>query len=937
MPEAVQAKVKKSKPKLIRLKDYRPPDFSLPEIELHFDLREEFTEVRSKLTVRPGKGTRNPLLLNGERLELTSLKLNGRVLSPQEFKVSETRLEIFKVPSEEFTLEAGTRIKPQENKALEGLYKSGDIFCTQNESQGFRKITYFLDRPDVMSRFATTITADKTKYPVLLSNGNEVERRGLADGRHLVKWRDPFPKPCYLFALVAGDLAKVEDHFVTKSGRKVVLRIYVEKGNGPRAAYAMDCVKRAMKWDEDTFGLEYDLDLYMIVAVHDFNFGAMENKGLNIFNSQNVLADPETATDQNYLHILDVIGHEYFHNWTGNRVTVRDWFQITLKEGLTIFRNQEFSADMTSRPLRRIEEVRLLKEAQFVEDAGPNAHPIRPGSYLEVRNFYTATVYQKGSEVIRMIKTLIGKENFKKGMKKYFELYDGKAVTTEDFVRAMELASGMDLTQFKLWYSQAGTPVLKVRRRYEAKKKRLELTVEQKPPLLGSNPKKRGQTPAKVRPFHFPLTVALLDKKGKELYLEKDEIASAALRPRNDERERVKTFNVIASLPAEGRRAKQSQKEIVLSISKPKQTFVFERILGYPTPSLLRNFSAPVKLEPDLTDRELLFLLAHDTDPVNRYEAGGAVLKRCLLNLMKEIREKGTGNRFGLMPVPFSLLQAFGAFLRNEKLDPAFCAEALIPPSEASLNEDRKVCDFEAAFLARRFWMKALARKYQKDFLKIYRRFQGKAYSTDPKAMGERSFKNAALRYLMMIEQNVGARCAVPLHLDLAFRQFQAADNMTDRIAALALLCDTESREREEALKDFYERWRHDPLVMNKWFAVQAGSIRADTLERVRQLEKDPAFDLKNPNNQRALFGVFASNLIHFHEASGAGYEYLAGKILEIDAFNPSMAAKLSSGFKKYANLDVRRKSAMGKQLRRILASPRLSPDTYEIVSKTYR
>ncbi|MSR78348.1 MAG: aminopeptidase N [Candidatus Omnitrophica bacterium] len=868
MPATLSAE--KKKPQVIHLKDYREPDYQISSIELYFDLREEHTRVRSRIhgiRVQP-----RPLVLNGEDLKLISIKLDGRKLSAVEYRCDETTLTIEEIP-EKFVLEIETEIEPQNNKAFEGLYKSRTVFCTQCEAQGFRKITYFLDRPDVMLQFTTTIEADKKKYPFLLSNGNPISRKDLSGGRHQAIWEDPFPKPCYLFALVAGGLGMIEDHFSTMSGRKITLQIFVDKGNEARAQYAMDSLKRAMKWDEETFGREYDLDLYMIVAVDDFNFGAMENKGLNIFNSQYVLANPETATDQNFQGIEGVIGHEYFHNWTGNRVTCRDWFQITLKEGLTVFRDQEFSSDMTSRAVKRIEDVRFLKDYQFVEDAGPNAHPIRPKSYIEVNNFYTSTVYQKGSEVIRMIHTLIGKENFRKGMDKYFELYDGKAVTTDDFVHAMELVSGMDLTHFRHWYDAPGTPICRVSSKYSAASKTFELTVTQHPP---QNADKKT-----FKPYFFPLKAALLDSKGKETDLG------------------------------------------ILVISKRSQTFSFKNIPSRPVPSLLRNFSAPVKIETDLTREDLVFLLANDTDPVNRCEAAQTLMRDYLKSSITRIQKKRKPEE------DQALFDALGSLLRDQSLDPAFAVEALIPPSEVTLNEALKVCDFESVHAARHFLITAFARKFKKQLFDIYERFQTKKYAVDSESIGKRSFKNLALRYLTLLKD--------PDAMKLLVRQFRRANNMTDALSALSLLCESDLPEREEALKAFYLKWKKDPLVMNKWFAVQASSRRADVLDQIKRLEKDPAFDSKNPNKQRSLYTVFTMNLVRFHDKSGSGYKFIADKILEIDRLNPGAAGKLSSAFKKYAHLDLKRKALMRSELNRILKTKGLSKDVFEILSKTLK
>jgi aminopeptidase N len=933
------------------LKDYQPPAYHVLETNLHVDLYEDKAVVGGTLAIElakmsddgswilkkksnrkskiqdPKSGVLPPLVLNGENLKLLEVKLNGRVLSPNEYQRTEKALTIRMLdrgswmveadqdprsnnqdPRSVFSLSTLVEIEPHKNTALEGLYKSGSIFCTQNEPEGFRKITYYIDRPDVMAKFTTTIAADKQKYPVLLSNGNPVAAGDLEGGRHFVTWQDPFPKPSYLFALVAGDLGMVEDHFVTRSGRRVVLRFYVDKGNEPKCAHAMDSLKKAMKWDEDTFGFEYDLDIYMIVAVDAFNMAAMENKGLNIFNSQYVLANSKTATDADFENILGVIGHEYFHNWTGNRITCRDWFQLTLKEGLTVLRDQEFSADMTSRGVKRIGDVRVLRDRQFAEDAGPNAHPIRPASYLEINNFYTVTVYEKGAEVIRMIMTLIGRKNFLKGMTKYVELYDGQAVTTEDFVHAMELASGMDLTQFKNWYHRAGTPLCKVRSKYDKKRKTYQLTVEQIQPKTAANRPKttdgRPKTTDAKKPFYFPLAVGLLDRKGKDIPLILD-----------------------------GDTSKKAVKTKVLHIQKKRQTFVFKKVGGQPVPSLLRDFSAPVRLEYPYTDQELAFLLSHDSDEFNRYNAGFQLAKNRMLDVSSWIMDKKNKRKSAYNihhPASNILLAAFGALLSDARLDPAFKAEAMILPSVTSLTEAMEVCDFEAAFEARESMMKALAAEHEKKLIEIYRKLhQTGPYSIDPLAIGRRTLKNTVLSYLIALGK--------PESVTLTWDQFRNATNMTDEIAALALLCHTESEERQKALAGFYGKWQHEFLVVLKWLAVQASSKRREVLAEVRELEKSPAYDVKNPNKIRALIGVFAGNLVRFHDRSGEGYQFLADKILEIDPANPHVASNLSSAFKKFSRLDPVRKRQMKRQLERILACKGLSRNTYEIVSRTLK
>lgn len=854
-------------PKAIYLKEYSRPDYLIPQTDLLFRIFEDRTIVESRLAIKAAEPAANrPLILTGEKLKLLEIKIDGQALAAVAYEVTETNLTVFSVPAE-FVLEVKVEIYPHENKALEGLYKSGTIFCTQNEPEGFRKITYFLDRSDVMTRFTTTIEADK-KYPVLLSNGNLIGEGALPESRHFAKWQNPFPMPCYLFALVAGELGLVRDKFTTKSGRAIDLRFYVDKGNEFKCGHAVEALKKAMRWDEETFGLEYDLDIYMIVAVDAFNFGAMENKGLNIFNSQYILADPKTATDQNYEAVQSVVAHEYFHNWTGNRVTCRDWFQITLKEGLTVFREQEFTADMTSRSVKRVTDAKHVRDYQFPEDAGPNAHPIRPESYIEVNNFYTVTVYEKGAEVIRMIQTLIGRDLFRKGIAKYFELFDGQAVTTEDFVRAMALVSGHDMTQFKNWYSQAGTPVCRVKTRYDAAAKKLELTVEQEAPAIA-----QGKN---YKPYYFPLKAGLLDSSGREIA------------------------------------------DKVLVISKPSETFSFPDVASKPVLSVLRNFSAPVKLITDESREDLLFLLAHDPDGFNRYNAGQRLAAAFL---QESIREKGK-------EADRELIAAFGKVLADTSLDPAFSAEMLVMPSLVFLLSDMKTLDVDAAFLAREAFIKALASAHEEKLLGIYIKFHtGGPYSPDREATGRRSLKNLALRYLNYLGKAE--------YREIALEQFQKANNMTDEISALSVIVDFPGSEKEEALESFYRKWQKENLVMNKWFAVQAASKASDTTERIKKLEKNPAFDIKNPNKARSLFDVFSQNLIHFHGVSGAGYSLLAEKILEIDQFNPSVASKLAKAYKDFSRMDADRKTLMRAELEKILKAPKLSRDVYEIVSKT--
>lgn len=855
-------------------KDYQVPAFLIDTVHLEFDLGEEATRVKSRLVLHrnpaaPARGS--TLRLDGEQLELISVTVDGRVLQASEYTVDAESLTIAHVP-ERFELQVETRIHPEKNTSLEGLYKSSGNFCTQCEAQGFRKITYYLDRPDVMAVFTTVVRGDAKRYPHLLSNGNRVADRMLPDGRREVTWNDPFRKPCYLFALVGGDLARVQDHFVTRSGRRITLEIYVNHGNENRTAHAMESLKRSMKWDEERFGLEYDLDLFMLVAVDDFNFGAMENKGLNIFNSRLVLASPESATDADFEAIEAVVGHEYFHNWSGNRVTCRDWFQLSLKEGLTVYRDSEFTADMTSRTVKRISDVAMLRARQFPEDAGPMAHPIRPDSYIEINNFYTATVYEKGSEVIRMIATLLGREGFRKGIDLYFKRHDGQAVTCEDFVVAMEDASGVKLDQFRNWYSQAGTPRLAVTGEYDAGRKTYALTVKQ------STPATPGQMEKK--PFQIPLAVALLDSQGKE----------------------------------HGAR--------VLQVRGESETFVFEGVTEAPVPSLLREFSAPVHLDYPYTQDELLFLLAHDQDGFARWEAGQKLSLRTIQALL-DARIQG-----GEARPDARYLAVFGGMLKNPGVDEGLAAELLTLPDQAYIEQIQT-----GPVHPDHVWhaLGSLKREIglaHADALKsaFEQRSRPEAYRYEAQAMGRRALKNTALAYL--------CRSGAPGGLGAALAQLKTAQNHTDEVSALRILSEHASSEREEAMAQFYSRWHKDGVVMNKWFAAQASSSVGDGLARVQGLLADPAFQAGNPNHVRSVLGAFANaNTVHFHRVDGEGYRFFADQVLAIDAKNPSLAARLVSSFNQWKRFESVRKAKMGEALER-LARHKLSPGTGEVVSK---
>ncbi len=874
-------------PKTTYLKDYAPPPYHISTLDLRFELGEDHTLVHSRMRVVRAEATPvgTPLALDGQQLELLSLALDGIPLLAGAYRTEEGRL-ILLDPPESFELAAVTRIRPQDNASLEGLYQSNGNFCTQCEAEGFRKITYFLDRPDVMTVFTVTLVADQVRYPVLLSNGNRVERGELDGGRHWATWHDPFPKPCYLFALVAGQLSAVEDTFITRSGRQVDLRIYVEPRNLDQCEHAMDSLKRAMAWDEERFGLEYDLDLYQIVAVGDFNMGAMENKGLNIFNTKYVLAKPETATDIDYQGILGVIGHEYFHNWTGNRVTCRDWFQLSLKEGLTVFRDQEFSSDLGSRGVKRIEDVRILRTSQFPQDAGPMAHPVRPDSYIEISNFYTVTVYNKGAEVVRMIQTLLGREGFRQGMDLYFQRHDGQAVTCDDFVAAMADANGVDLTQFKRWYHQAGTPELYVSDDYDPTARCYTLTVRQSCPPTPGQPHKE--------PFYIPLALGLLDTNGRDLPLRLKGESKAGATTR------------------------------VLELREPEHVIQFVDVPTRPVPSLLRGFSAPVKLVSSESDANLRFRLTHDSDDFNRWDAAQTLATRAILALIEDRRQ----DQNWALPESFSV--AFEQALISEA-DPALLALVLTLPNQVWLAEQMEAVDVDGIHAAHTFVRHTLAERLRKHFLTTYKTLRDKdrdGYRIDSAAFGRRALKNVCLDYLMQLDS--------PEIRTLCLDQFYSASNMADQLGALAPLVNSSGPERSEALTAFYDRWRGEALVVDKWLTLQATSSLPGTLDVVRSLLAHEAFNLRNPNKVRALIGAFCqANLLHFHTADGSGYTFLADQVLTLNAFNPQIAARLMVAFTRWRKFDSARQQGMRNQLERVLTAPGLSPDVYEIAAKS--
>jgi aminopeptidase N len=823
-----------------------------------------------------------PLVLEGQDMALVSVAIDGRALAAHEYTLGPESLILPQVPAR-FTLEIVGIVNPAANKALEGLYVSGGNFCTQCEAEGFRRITWFLDRPDVMARYKTRIVADKARYPVLLSNGNLIDSGDLPEGRHFALWEDPFPKPCYLFALVAGSLARREGTFVTRSGREVKLHVYVAREHLPQTEHCLASLERAMKWDEEVFGREYDLDVYMIVAVRDFNMGAMENKGLNVFNTKYVLASPETATDADFQNIEAVVAHEYFHNWSGNRVTCRDWFQLSLKEGFTVYRDQEFSADVGSRAQKRIQDVQRLLAVQFPEDAGPTAHPVRPDSYVEINNFYTPTVYEKGAEVVRMMHTLLGAERFRKGTDLYFERHDGQAVTCDDFVEAMEDASGVSLAHFRRWYSTAGTPIVTARSEYRPESRELHLTLAQRTP---DTPGQAGKVPLLI-----PVRVGLLGADGKDLPLE---CTSAA---------------------------RKEGSSVLLELAQASQTFVFENVPARPTASLLRGFSAPVRLETDSSDADLLLRMAHDSDPYGRWDAAQTLAHRRIGSVLAQLAQ-------GSEPtLDDAFVSAFGAALSSGE-DPQLLALSLSLPAEGVIADRMERVDPRLVHEARSFVEKALARLHKKELERVYAAMTERgAYRLDPASMGKRGLRNTCLRYLMSIEERGQG--------GLAREQLDAATNMTDRIAALGCLVHVEGPDRVRALADFYARYEQDALVIDKWFTLQASSSRKETLDEVEALLTHPAFDLKNPNRARSLIdGLAAGNPLRFHDDSGRGYAFLRARVQELDRFNPQVAARTLLPLTRFERYEPGRRGLMLEELRKMMGGPSLSRDVYEQVSK---
>lgn len=876
-------------PQTIYLKDYTVPEYLIHSVALNFALDDENTLVSSRLTLSRNPASQSKdtaLTLSGENLKLIRINLNdGKDLSKDQYLQTQDTLIINQVPQQQrFVLTIENTINPKANTALEGLYLSNGMLCTQCEAEGFRKITYFLDRPDVMTLFTTTLVGDKDRYPVLLSNGNKVAQGELADNRHWVTWEDPFNKPCYLFALVAGQLECVEDRFTTQSNRTIDLQIFVEKHDIDKCEHAMQSLKNAMLWDEQVYGREYDLDLYMIVAVSHFNMGAMENKGLNVFNTKFVLARPDTATDSDYEHIEGVIGHEYFHNWTGNRITCRDWFQLSLKEGFTVFRDQEFTGDRTSKAVKRIEDVNMLRTRQFAEDAGPLAHPIRPDAYMEINNFYTLTVYEKGAEVVRMICTLVGAEGFRKGSDLYFERHDGQAVTCDDFVNAMEAANDMDLTQFRRWYAQAGTPVLTVRQHYDSSAQTLTLTLSQ------SCPPTPGQ--AIKEPLHIPVTLGLLNKDGS--------VASCKLRGSD-----------------------QSSDEIILQLTEPEQTFTFEGLADQPVVSILRGFSAPVKLVMERSPDELAFLLSHDSDTFNRWEAGQQLAGQVITGLIADVQN---GRDMHVSPI---MVTAIKQVLEHPWDDLSYFSLLLNLPSESYLAEQMQVVDVDAIHVAREFVILTLAGQLHTQFHSLYRNNHlDESGKFDSGAIGRRRIKNTCLSYLSKLESK-------DIH-QLSQQQFNSAKNMTDQMAALSVIVNSPHPAKQQCLDSFYHQWREEALVIDKWFTLQAASSMPDTFTHVQTLMQHPAFDLKNPNRVRSLIGAFSqSNPLHFHAINGQGYRFLADQIIALNTLNPQIASRMVGALTSWRRFDPNRQALMKSQLERIMTTEAISKDVYEVASKS--
>jgi aminopeptidase N len=859
-------------PQPVYFNDYQPSDYTITSCLLEFIIDNGSTRVDNVMEIKRQNPNAKELRLDGEMMDIELLWVNDELFS-EEMYIKEENFILLPFDLNEGRIRVITRLYPDDNTALEGLYRSGGIWCTQNEPEGFRRITYFIDRPDVMTRFTTKIIANKALCPILLGNGNLVGTASLENGKHLAIWEDPIPKPSYLFALVAGDLGSIHDIFITMSGKKVDLAIYCDRGNESKCHHAMRSLKKSMAWDEETYGREYDLEVYNIVAVDSFNMGAMENKGLNIFNSHYVLADETSASDSDFMGIESVIAHEYFHNWTGNRITCRNWFELTLKEGLTVFRDQCFSADMNSQLIQRIDDVKSLRERQFVEDAGPTAHPIKPDQFIEINNFYTATIYEKGAEVIRMLYTLLGEEKFRLAMDTYFEHFDGQAVGTEEFLWAMQTQSPIDLTQFKRWYSQERTPTLKISSRYNAATQQCTLNITQR---ISKDTHNREQLP-----YAMPLSIGLLDTSGREIKLQSSN----------------------ATMIHEG----------IIWIDQAVTEIIFEEVPEAPKLSLNRHFSAPVKIECDEVDYS--FLMAHDTDGFVRYEASQLFGMETLEKMM---RKEEIDPRF---------IVAYGAVLNDSLLEPMFKAELLALPSISTMMQRQEILDVEAIHGAIETLKKRLADEFRESLLHgVKLLYAPENFDIDAISMAHRALKNRYLGLLMSLEEeSIALICRT---------HYNESVNMTNRLAALELLENYAPMLATEALTDFYQKHCHDTLIMNKYFALRAGSRREGTLRRVKELQNDPAFDTKVPNLVRSLYGSFARNMVAFHAVSGEGYGFMADKVIEMDALNPQIASGLSGAFKSYGKLSLLSKAKMGIELERIKNHPNISNNVYEIVTK---
>lgn len=870
--------------KIKYLKDYKKPDYKIRTVDLTFDLDEQNTTVKSVLHLVADydvpKGG-HPLVLDGRELELKSIKIDGEAVDERAYSLDDESLTIYNPPAD-FKLEIETVIHPKANTKLEGLYVSNGTFCSQNEPEGFRRITYFLDHPDVMSVYTTTLIADKSKYPVMLSNGNPIKEETLPDGKTAVTWFDPFPKPCYLFCVVVGDLGSIHDTYTTKSGRLVKLGLYVEHGEEPKAVWGLESLKRAMKWDEDVYGLEYDLDLFNIVAVSDFNMGAMENKGLNLFNSSCALADPVTATDTDFAHVEGVIAHEYFHNWSGDRVTARDWFNLSLKEGLTVYRDQEFSRDMRGRTLGRINDVFALRTFQFPEDAGPLAHSVRPESYVEINNYYTATVYDKGAEVIRMYERLLGKETFIKGNQLYFERHDGQAVTIDDYAKCMEDVSGKDLTSFKRWYSQAGTPTVYAAGKYDGKAKTYTLTLRQETKPTPNQPEKL--------PFVIPLGIGLIGKDGKDMPLQ-----------------------------LQGEKEPQGTSRVIV-LDKDSDVFTFVNVAEQPVLSGNRDFTAPIHFVMDYTDAERLHQARCDSDLFNRWDAFQQYGVEQILNMVKDIQN-------GKEPtLPEAYFDVWESYLTDKTLDKGFVARAITLPQENYLADQMDVVDVDAIHKARYFVKQAIAKRFEKELRAVYDENNSDAeYTPSPEQSARRALKNMALSFLGDLGTNN----------ELVEKQYAQANNMTDKLAAMNIASNSKNPKREAIMDDFYQTYKNEKAAVNKWIFTNACADRPDAVNVVRKLLTHPAFNIKNPNNVRSLMGGFAYNQTEFHKLDGSGYDFAVEMAYKMDDMNPQMAAHMVKPLTRWKRFDAKRQEMMKKALEKVLEKKNLSKNVYELVTKS--